>query len=306
MITPNRTAFTIAGLSVYWYGILIATALLLGTLLGMRREARLGLKKDTSLNFILLAVPVCVVCARLYYVVFSFSEYRDNLLSVFNLREGGLAIYGAVIGGFLAAWFYARHAHIRLGTLCDLCAPCLALGQAIGRWGNFFNQEAYGVLTENPGLRFFPVSVYIEAYGEWHLAAFFYESVWCLLIVGILLFFEHRNAFSRPGDEFCWYAAVYALERSVVEGMRMDSLMLGSLRISQVLAWACVLAVGVRFFLQARKRSRIFAALLLLCWAGGLAAILAQKALLLPVLCLPCLVLLILVYRTRKQPPAAD
>ena len=304
MSVPNRVAFQIGSVSVYWYGILIALALLLGTMLGTVREKQFSLKKDTSLNFVLLAVPLSVVCARLYYVVFSLSAYRSNLLEILNLREGGLAIYGGVIGGFLAAWIYARRSRVPLGSLCDLCAPCLALGQAIGRWGNFFNQEAYGLATSSPSLRFFPLSVYISALDEWHLATFFYESAWCLLITVSLLLLERKRAFSRQGDEFCWYAVLYALERAVVEGLRTDSLMLGSIRISQLLAWTCVLAAGICFGIRARRAAFLPKALLALAWAGGLAAILLHDLALLLPLSIACCVLLILLYRANAFKPA--
>ena len=152
----SRIAFFVAGRPVYWYGILIAAALLTGTLLVMAREKRFGLQKDDSLNFVLWAAPVAIVCARLYYVAFSWDAYKDDLTKVFALREGGLAIYGAVLGGLLTAIVFAKKKRIPLGSLCDLCAPALVLGQAIGRWGNFFNQEAFGRAIADPRLQVFP------------------------------------------------------------------------------------------------------------------------------------------------------
>ena len=209
----SRIAFFVAGRPIYWYGILIAAALLTGTLLVMAREKRFGLQKDDSLNFVLWAAPVAIVCARLYYVAFSWDAYKDDLTKVFALREGGLAIYGAVLGGLLTAIVFAKKKRIPLGSLCDLCAPALVLGQAIGRWGNFFNQEAFGRAIADPRLQFFPMGVYIEALGEWHWATFFYESCWCALIFLFLMWGEHRRCFRRAGDEFMAYAVLYAAER---------------------------------------------------------------------------------------------
>lgn len=254
----SRIAFFVAGRPVYWYGILIAAALLTGTLLVMAREKRFGLQKDDSLNFVLWAAPVAIVCARLYYVAFSWDAYKDDLTKVFALREGGLAIYGAVLGGLLTAIVFAKKKRIPLGSLCDLCAPALVLGQAIGRWGNFFNQEAFGRAIADPRLQFFPMGVYIEALGEWHWATFFYESCWCALIFLFLMWGEHRRCFRRAGDEFMAYAVLYAAERCVVEGLRTDSLMLPflNLRVSQVVALASVL-IGVILLVLLRNNTHL-------------------------------------------------
>ena len=250
----SRIAFFVAGRPVYWYGILIAAALLAGTLLVMAREKRFGLQKDDSLNFVLWAAPVAIVCARLYYVAFSWDAYKDDLTKVFALREGGLAIYGAVLGGLLTAVVFAKKKRIPLGSLCDLCAPALVLGQAIGRWGNFFNQEAFGRAITDPSLQFFPMGVYIEALGEWHWAAFFYESCWCALIFLFLMWGEHRRCFRRAGDEFMAYAVLYAAERCVVEGLRTDSLMLMGVRVSQLLSLGAMLLFAVVLLARGPKK----------------------------------------------------
>jgi len=276
MFSVNRIAFRIAGFPVYWYGIIIASALLLGTLLAMVREKRFNLKKDDSLSLVLLAVPLAVICARAYYVAFSWNLYRTDLMQIFNFREGGIAIYGAILGGLLAGAIFARHKKIHFGSLCDLAAPCLALGQAIGRWGNFFNQEAYGRLIESNALQFFPLGVYIQELGEWHYATFFYESIWCFLIVGLLLLGERTHFFKRRGDEFIAYGVLYAAERAVVEGLRTDSLMLMDIRVSQLLSFLIiVLAVLVLFFRSPRRTLRhmllllILLAGLLVCFRAG-------------------------------------
>lgn len=272
----SRIAFHLAGRPVYWYGLLIACALLLGTLLVMAREQRFGLKKDTALNFVLWAAPVAIVCARLYYVAFSWEAYRDAPLTVFALREGGLAIYGAVLGGLLTALLYARRQRICLGVLCDLCAPALVLGQAIGRWGNFFNQEAFGQPITSSSLAFFPVGVYIESLNGWHYATFFYESCWCLLIFLVLMQGERRGWFVRAGDEFLAYAVLYAAERAVVESLRTDSLMFSDVRVSQLLSILALLLSACVLLRRAPKRALPWfsavlgslALLLLSCRAG--------------------------------------
>lgn len=256
MLELNRIAFTLFGYPVYWYGALIALGMLLGVLLAAAREKRYGQKPDTMLNFVLVAIPVALVCARLYYVAFSWDAYAANPLEILNVRNGGMAIYGGVLGGLAAGWVYSRRAKVPFGTLADLCAPSLALGQAIGRWGNFFNQEAYGAAVESPSLCFFPAAVYIEAIGEWRYATFFYESAWCFLIVASLLVAERKKLFRRSGDVFIWYVATYAAERMVVEGMRSDSLYLGAIRVSQLLSAGALVLCATLFLIRSMREGR--------------------------------------------------
>lgn len=235
---------TVLGWSVHWYGVLIMLGVLLGGLLGAAREKSLGLPAETSLDLVLLGVPAALIGARTYYVLFSLDQFAGRpWWKAFALWEGGMAIYGALLGGILAGWLYGRAKKLPTPKLLDLAAPCFALGQAVGRWGNFLNQEAHGGMVENPALRFFPVAV--EIGGEWYYATFFYESMWCLLIVAAILFAERRKLLKRSGDGFMLYAFLYALERAVVEGMRTDSLMLGGLRVSQGLSLLAALAATV-------------------------------------------------------------
>ena len=153
-----------------------------------------------------------------------------------------------------------------MGKLLDMTVPSLILGQAIGRWGNFFNQEAYGDLITNAAQQFFPMGVYIEALGEWHYATFFYESMWCLIVFTVLMLTRRR--YTHSGDVLCWYAVLYGAERAVVEGMRTDSLYFGSVRVSQLLSMLMILTVLILFFVRRRQRS-----------AGDIAALIAGCAL---------------------------
>jgi prolipoprotein diacylglyceryl transferase len=175
-------------------------------------------------------------------------------MSVFYFRLGGLALYGAVIGGLLSAIIFARVKKIPIGVIADLFAPSLLIGQAIGRWGNFMNQEAYGAAIENPAFSFFPLAVFIEATGQWHMAAFFYESAWCFTALIIILIMERQNAFYASGDLFIWYALLYAAERAIVEGLRTDSLYIGSLRVSAALSLVIAIAVCAYFLVRAISR----------------------------------------------------
>ena len=262
MFEISRSGFAILGLQIHWYGILIVLGVLGAVLLACAREKKLGLAKDTSLNLALLLVPVGILCARLYYAAFSWEEFAGQPLKILNLRSGGLAVYGGVIGGALAALVYARVKKLSIGSIADLVAPGLAFGQALGRWGNFFNQEAYGAAVMKPALQFFPVSVYIEGSG-WHYATFFYESLWCALICVLLLLAENRGWMKRRGDLFLAYLFLYCLERSIVEGLRTDSLYIGPFRVSQLLSLALMLAVLIVLVLRLREK-RMFAALPLL------------------------------------------
>lgn len=251
----DRMAFSLFGIPVYWYGLMITSGVLMGLLLTSIREKRFGLPKDTSINLALWVVPVAIVCARLYYIAFTWNSFKDDLWSVFNVRGGGMAIYGSLIGGFLTGIVFARVKKIRFATLCDLAAPAIAIGQALGRWGNFFNQEAYGVPITNSFLQFFPAAVWIEAESSWFAATFFYESAWCFLIVLFLLVAEKRHFFRRPGEEFLWYVTLYAFERMMVEGLRTDSLYWGAVRVSQALSFALLIA-GIILILIFRRANR--------------------------------------------------
>ncbi len=254
MIKWTRDALLIGDLSLHYYGMLIALGVLLGVFLAMKRESRLGLAKDTTIDLALVGVPAALVGARLYYVAFSWDFYKDDLWKILSVREGGMAIYGGVLAALLAGWIFSRVRKVPFASLADLAAPSLALGQAVGRWGNFVNQEAYGYAVTDPALCRFPIAVFIEADGRWHLATFFYESAWCFLIVAFILLMERKGRLRRPGDAFLWYLLLYGAERAVVEGLRTDSLMLGPVRVSQLLAALLALGSLTALILRARRK----------------------------------------------------
>ncbi|MBQ9264739.1 MAG: prolipoprotein diacylglyceryl transferase [Clostridia bacterium] len=214
------------------YGVLITLAIALGVCLCLKQEKRMGLPTEISIDFALWAVPAAVIGARLYYVAFQWPLYAPRPLRILYIWEGGLAIYGGVIGGAVGAWLFSRSKRIPFGALADLVAPALILGQAIGRWGNFFNQEAFGQAIENPAFQFFPAAVYVE--GVWHMATFFYESAWDFC--GFLLLWRLRKKITARGNLFFLYLCWYGLGRAFIEGLRTDSLMWGSVRVSQALS----------------------------------------------------------------------
>ena len=252
----SSTGFEFFGLSVRWYGLMVALGIGLGIALAMRREQRLGLPKDTVVDLALCGVPAAIVGARLYYVIFSWDLYAANPISALYIWEGGLAIYGGILGGLLAGWIYAKVKKLNFLTLADLAAPSFALGQAVGRWGNFFNQEAYGVAVRAESMKRFPIAVYIRADGLWHYATFFYESAWCALIVVFLLFGERKGWFRHPGDTFFTYVLLYAIERALVEGLRTDSLYWGPVRVSQALSVCAAIACATILIYRSKTPSK--------------------------------------------------
>lgn len=166
--------------------------MILGFVLALRRCKKNGVEPDHLYNLVLWLIPVCILCTRAYYVLFEWEQYKDNLLSVFQINKGGLAIYGGILGGVAVVLIYCKVKKLSFWSLADTLIPSLVLGQAIGRWGNFVNQEAYGNLITNPDLQFFPYGVYIEELGQWHQATFFYESALnTLLLIVMLISYPH-------------------------------------------------------------------------------------------------------------------
>ena len=179
--------FGIEGLNIAWYGIIIACGMVLGFALAIYRCRKTGINKEHIYDLALWLIPVCIICARAYYVIFEWDNYKNDLLSVFEINRGGLAIYGGVLGGVAVALIYCKVKRISFWSLADTLMPSLVLGQAIGRWGNFVNQEAYGNQITNPSLCFFPYGVYIEEIDQWRQATFFYESALNLALLTAML-----------------------------------------------------------------------------------------------------------------------
>ena len=251
-----------------WYGALIVLGAALAVFLADREAKRLLLPEDTVIDLALRVLPLGILGARLYYVLFSWKDFRGHPLSVLYVWEGGLAIYGGLIAGIITTFFFCRRRRIRFFLMLDILAPGVALAQAIGRWGNYFNQEAYGISVSSPALCFFPLAVLISESGipVWHAATFFYESLLDFCVFGFLLW-GRRRFFRRRGDVFGAYALLYASGRLWIENLRTDSLTLaGSIRISQLLSLLVCLAVILVLALRRRRsepglRFRIFAAL---------------------------------------------
>ena len=239
---------------VPWYSFLIVLGVALAVILACREERRVGLPKDTMIDLTLWLLPFGIIGARLYYVLFSWDQFRSDLLSVFRVWEGGIAIYGAVIAGIVTVLVFARCRKLPPLLICDVIAPGLVLAQAIGRWGNYFNMEAYGLPVLRQSMCFFPLAVQIPENGVyvWHMATFFYESVWDFSVFVFLMAARHK-LLRRQGDVFFFYAFLYAAGRFVIEDLRMDSLYTSSaVRVSQLLSALVCLALFVRWVLFLR------------------------------------------------------
>ena len=244
--------------SLPWYSVLILTGVIIALCLCSHEEKRRQLPPDTVIDLAFWVIPLALIGARLYYVAFQWSQFADDLLSILRIWEGGLAIYGGVLGGLVGVLLFAKRRRMNPLQLTDMIVPGLALAQSIGRWGNYFNMEAYGREITAAAWQFFPVGVQIPGQNgfAWHMATFFYESCWDLLIF-LLLWFVIRRRNPAPGRTTLWYMLLYGLGRAVIEGLRMDSLMSGSIRISQLLSISLVLisACTLVFLHIRRKRS---------------------------------------------------
>lgn len=237
-------AFSIFGLEIRWYGLLIASAVLIGTILALKEAKRKGVKEETLIDMLLFAVPAAIIGARAYYVIFMWDYYSQNPSQILNIRGGGLAIHGVIIAGALVAIIFAKVRKESFWTLADIVAPSLILGQAIGRWGNFANQEAHGGPTDLPwGIIVDGVKVH---------PTFLYESMWNLLVFGFLLWYRRKKA-TVEGEIFVLYLMLYSVGRFFIEGLRTDSLMLGPFRVAQIISLA-IIALGGAYLTWKKKK----------------------------------------------------
>ncbi|MBB6449809.1 phosphatidylglycerol:prolipoprotein diacylglycerol transferase [Geomicrobium halophilum] len=241
----NPVAFEIFGWPIYWYGVIIILGALLGYVLANREAIRRGLPKDFFADLLIWAVPVALIFARMYYVIFNLDYYLENPGQIIAIWEGGLAIHGGLVGGVLTGYVFAKIRGYSFWKVADIAAPSILLGQAIGRWGNFINQEAHGgevsrQFLENLMLPDWIINqMFID--GSYYHPTFLYESIWSFIGVGILLYLRRVNM--RRGELFLTYVIWYSFGRFFIEGLRTDSLMIFDLlRAAQVIS--IVLIVG--------------------------------------------------------------
>lgn len=234
----NPVAFSLFGIDVYWYAIIIVSGILIAAKFAQIEFVRRGLKEDFVYDMLFVVLPVAIIGARLRYVIFEWDYYSKNLSQIINFRGGGLAIHGGIIGGIIALYFFVRNKEITLLDMVDVITPSLALGQAIGRWGNFVNQEAHGGPTD------LPWGIVID--GVSYHPTFLYESIGDFIIFGFLLWYRKKNP--AKGKVSSIYFIGYGILRFFVEGLRTDSLMIGPLRTAQLVSIGFVVVGAYMFY----------------------------------------------------------
>lgn len=256
--TPS--SFEVFGLTIHWYGVIIAFGFLLAVWYGAKNSKYFGIKFDDIVDLLLWDVPLSIIGARIYYVVFNYDLYRDNFSDVFKIRNGGLGFYGALIATIITITIFCRARKIKIGALLDFAAPGLLIGQSVGRWGNFINREAFGVetdifcrmgLTAADGTTFFVHPTFL------------YESLWNALGLLLICIFLKKGKRKYDSQVFAMYIAWYGMARFMIEGLRTDSLYLFStgIRISQLVGGLCVLGAIIYLSVNGSRkhdRSKLF------------------------------------------------
>lgn len=258
----NPIAFNLGGIQVHWYGIIIASAVVLATILAVQEAKRRRIDPDSIYDLILWALPVAIITARMYYVIFEWGYYQNHVDEIVRVWDGGIAIYGALIGAGIVVYLFCRANWIPVWLMLDIIAPVLIMAQGIGRWGNFMNQEAFGRITSLAFLQSLHLPHFIIQQmlidGAYRQPTFLYESLWDILGFIVLMSLRHKKRLFKQGEVFLSYVIWYAFGRFFVEGMRTDSLMLLGIRVSQ---WLSVIlfigAIGILVFRRKSMQERL-------------------------------------------------
>ncbi len=245
MKAPDPVAFTLFGLDIRWYGILIGLGFILAIILCYKRAPKHGIESEHILDFAVWMIPFSIIGARVYYLIFEWEYYSGDFKKMIDIRSGGLAIHGGLIAGIIVAIFICKHYKINFIELADVVLPTVALAQSIGRWGNFFNSEAHGGPTN------LPWAILIN--GEYVHPTFLYESLWCFALFIFLIWLDKRRSF--PGQLSCLYGMLYSIERGLVEQLRTDSLMIGPFKQAQVLS-LCVFVFCLAMYIILMKKEK--------------------------------------------------
>lgn len=254
----NPIAFTIFGYDIRWYSLLILIGVVIGYFLISIETKKFKISSDFMFNMFFWTLIIGIAGARLYYVIFNWDYFGSHVGEIWQLWEGGLAIHGGVILGILTIWIYSKKQGIRLARILDIFAPSLLLAQAIGRWGNFFNSEAYGVATTLKHLKslhipdFIINGMYIN--NVYYTPTFFYESIWCLIGFIIIIIYRSRK-FTKVGQTTAFYLMWYSFGRFFIESMRTDSLIFLGFKQAQIVS-VIMLIIGVVLFIITSKKSK--------------------------------------------------
>lgn len=253
----DPVAFSLGPIEVRWYGVIIAFGIILAFIVGQREMVKRGFHPDYLTDLLIWAVPLSIVAARIYYVIFKWDFYSQNPSKIIAIWNGGIAIHGALIGAFLTAYIFTKKRGTSFWKVTDILAPSLLIGQTVGRWGNFMNQEAHGgEVTRNFLENLMLPNWVIEQMninGKYYHPTFLYESVWNLIGVIILILLRKVNL--RRGEMFLFYLTWYSFGRFFIEGMRTDSLyLIGELRTAQVVS---ILAIAIAIILFVYRRVKM-------------------------------------------------
>lgn len=253
----DPVAFKIFGFDIMWYGVLIGFGIILAFILAYFNSKRKGLKFENLIDIFLIAFPCAIIGARVYYVIFEWSNYKHNFIDIFNIRQGGLAIHGGLIGAFLAAFIYTKIKKINFLAYADLVAPSIILAQGIGRWGNFMNSEAHGGLVSKEFISKFPLFIQRGMFidGEYYHPTFLYESIWDLLVCIVLVIILYKVKKGYEGIVISSYMILYSLGRFFIEGLRTDSLMFLGFRIAQLISFAGII-LGIIFIIIIIRKNK--------------------------------------------------
>jgi len=253
----NPVAFNLFGISVRWYGIFIGTGMALAIILANYTCKYRDINYDSLLDVVLISLPIGIIGARLYYVAFEFNNYKNNLIDIFNIRQGGLAIHGGILFALVSAFIIAKRKKMNFFKMADAAAPTIILAQAIGRWGNFFNSEAHGGPVSYDFIKHFPSFIqqgmHIE--GSYYHPTFLYESLWNFTVFIILMIILKKN--KKVGIVFFTYVGLYSIGRFFIEGLRTDSLMIGSFRIAQLMSLSGIMIWLVFLILSKYKKIKL-------------------------------------------------
>lgn len=246
MTSPGPIAFTLFGVDIRWYGILIALGALLAIAISCYRAPKHGLTQDNVLDIAIFSLPIGIIGARVYYVIFEWDMYRGNFAEMINIRNGGLAIHGGLIFGITTAYIVCKCKKLSFFEATDLIIPTVALAQAIGRWGNFFNSEAHGGETTVPW------AILVD--GKYVHPTFLYESIWCVIIFITLILIDRNRKFA--GQLVFLYGMMYSVERFFVEALRTDSLMIGPFKQAQLIS-LCIFGACAILYITFARRNKI-------------------------------------------------
>ena len=253
----NPFIFNIGNFELRWYSVLIAIAVIIGYVLIINESRRFKIKKEFMFNMMFWTLIFAIIGARLYYVAFNLEYYRTNILEIFQIWKGGLAIHGALLFGAITIIIYCKKYKVRVGKILDIIVPALLLGQAIGRWGNFFNSEAYGSIVtyqQLENMKIIPQFIIDNMFinGSYHLPMFYFESLWCLLGFFLSLFLRRRK-YIKDGQLVAFYMMWYGVARFVIETFRTDALLFNGIRVARVVSVLMFVIGLIIQFIQSRK-----------------------------------------------------